>query len=67
MLVVFIAGFWIRAIPLYYYFLVPLYFFAYTDRSKYEVKTRVKNEHNNKDEEAIKQQSGEAEHSHASI
>lgn len=67
MLVVFIAGFWIRAIPLYYYFLVPLYFFAYTDRSKYEVKTRVNNEHDNKDEEAVKQQSGETEHSHASL
>ena len=59
MLVVFIAGFWIRSTPLYYYFLVPLYFFAYTNRSKNKVK--------NKNEKSIKQQSGETEYSHASL
>lgn len=53
-IVVFIAGFWVRAIPLYYYFLVPLYFFAYTDEHKYLIKPKVKNKKDNKDEESIK-------------
>lgn len=29
MYIIFLAGFWVRAIPLYYYFFVPLYIFAY--------------------------------------
>lgn len=53
-MVVFIAGFWVRAIPLYYYFLVPLYFFAYTDEHKYLIKPKIKNKNDNKDEGSIK-------------
>lgn len=38
--IVFLAGFWVRAIPLYYYFFVPLYIFAYTDKNRYNLPSK---------------------------